>query len=60
MIRHTASACIDAPATNVWECLARLEDIPLWSEAVVSAHCDMDRARGVGAERVCRLRDRRG
>jgi polyketide cyclase/dehydrase/lipid transport protein len=55
VIRHTASACLDAPATEVWERLARLEDIQLWSESVVSARCDSERARGVGAERVCRL-----
>ena len=33
MIRHSASVCIDADASEVWERLARLEDIQLWSEA---------------------------
>ena len=47
--------CIDAPATVVWERLARLEEIALWSEAVVAAECPAGRSRGVGAERVCRL-----
>ena len=35
--------------------MARLEDIELWSEAVISATCEGERARGVGAERTCRL-----
>lgn len=33
----------------------RLEDIQLWSEAVVAAHCDRAVSRGVGAERTCKL-----
>ena len=55
MIRHRASVCIDAPAIAVWERLARLEEIELWSEVVVAAECPAGRSRGVGAERVCRL-----
>ena len=55
MIRHSASVCIDADASEVWERLARLEDIQLWSEAVLAAECNGERSRGVGAERTCRL-----
>ena len=55
MIRYGASACIDAPATEVWNWLERLEDIQPWSEAVISAECTGKRTRGVGAERTCRL-----
>jgi hypothetical protein len=33
----------------------RLEDIRLWSEAVLDARCEGDAARGVGAERTCEL-----
>jgi hypothetical protein len=55
MTRHRASVCIDAPATVVWDHLARLEEIEVWSEAVIAAECPADRSRGVGAERVCRL-----
>jgi hypothetical protein len=40
----------------VWARLARLEDIQIWSEAVVSARCTGKRSRGVGAERTCDLR----
>jgi hypothetical protein len=40
----------------VWARLARLEDIRLWSEAIVDARCEGDRSRGVGAERTCDLR----
>jgi Polyketide cyclase / dehydrase and lipid transport len=51
-----ASVCIEAPADAVWERLARLEDIRLWSEAVLDARCDGPRSKGVGAERTCDLR----
>ena len=44
MVRLYASACIEAPAATVWEHLARLEDIQLWSEQVVRARCDRERA----------------
>jgi hypothetical protein len=40
----------------VWARLARLEEISLWSEAVVDARCDGPLSRGVGAERTCDLR----
>jgi hypothetical protein len=40
----------------VWARLARLEDIRLWSEAIVDASCAEGRDHGVGAERTCRLR----
>jgi len=47
--------CIDAAHDRVWDQLARLEDIQLWSEAIVHARCPPDRAQGIGAERTCRL-----
>lgn len=56
VLRLTTTACIDAPVERVWEALARLEDIALWSEPVLAARCAPGRARGVGAERVCDLR----
>jgi hypothetical protein len=56
VIALRSSACIDAPLEEVWARLAKLEDIRLWSEAIVDARCDDGRARGVGAERTCRLR----
>jgi hypothetical protein len=55
MIRLRSSVCIDARAERVWERLARLEDIKLWSDAIVDARCPEDHDRGVGAERTCRL-----
>jgi hypothetical protein len=51
-----SSVCIDAPLEQVWARLARLEDIRLWSEAIVEASCAEGREHGVGAERTCRLR----
>jgi hypothetical protein len=56
VIRVSESACINAPAADVWAVLARLEDIRLWSEAVVDARCEGAVSRGVGAERTCDLR----
>jgi hypothetical protein len=56
MIRLLASVCIDAPAEAVWARLAKLEDIRLWSEAVLDARCEGALSQGVGAERTCDLR----
>jgi hypothetical protein len=56
MIRLAGSVCIEAPAGEVWARLARLEDIQLWSEAVVAARCGGEISGGVGAERTCDLR----
>ncbi|MBO0839163.1 MAG: hypothetical protein J2P28_27135, partial [Actinobacteria bacterium] len=47
----TATVCIEAPADEVWRCLARIEDIPLWSRAIISASTVPGHERGVGAER---------
>jgi hypothetical protein len=55
MIKLVATVCIEAPAARVWAQLARLEDIQLWSEAVLHARCKEGRSRGVGAERTCAL-----
>jgi hypothetical protein len=41
---------------DVWTSLARLEDIRLWSEAVLDARCEGAVKRDVGAERTCDLR----
>jgi hypothetical protein len=56
VITVSASACINAPTHDVWEALARLEDIRLWSEAVIDARCEGAASRGVGAQRTCDLR----
>lgn len=55
MISLFASVCIEAPATEVWAGLSKLEDIRVWSETVVDARCEGPIARGVGAERTCDL-----
>jgi hypothetical protein len=55
MIALRMSACIDAPTDRVWDRLARLEDIRLWSEAIVDSRCVDGRDHGIGAERTCRL-----
>src|SRR3954468_2586946 len=55
MIKLVASVCIEAPHDVVWARLAKLEDIQLWSEAIVHASCTGPLAQGVGAERTCEL-----
>jgi hypothetical protein len=56
VITVVGSVCIEAPAHEVWARLARLEDIRLWSEAVLDARCEGTTSRGAGAERTCDLR----
>ena len=55
MIALRSSVCIEAPAAQVWDRLARLEDISLWSEAILDARCVEGLDHGIGAERACRL-----
>src|SRR5215217_3850212 len=55
MIKLFTSVCIVAPAAIVWAQLAKLEDIQLWSEAVIRARCEGALSQGVGAERTCEL-----
>ena len=59
MIKLFASVCIEAPADIVWARLAKLEDIALWSEAVVDARWEGAISHGVGAERTCELAGKR-
>ena len=56
MITLISAVCVEAPVDVVWEHLAKLEDIQLWSEAVLEARCEGAVTRGVGAERTCDLR----
>lgn len=55
MFQLTMTVCIEAPPSSVWDALARLEDIQLWSRPVIRATCEPGRERGAGAERVCEL-----
>jgi len=55
VIRLESSVCIEAPTPVVWEALARIEDIRLWSEAVRDSRCEGPIRRGVGAEHTCDL-----
>src|SRR5262245_59923059 len=55
VIKLFASVCIEAPTAVVWAQLAKLEDIQLWSEAVLHARCEGALSEGVGAERTCEL-----
>jgi Polyketide cyclase / dehydrase and lipid transport len=47
---------VSRPAEVVWARLARLEEIQIWSEAVLDARCEGALSQGGGAERTCDLR----
>jgi ligand-binding SRPBCC domain-containing protein len=51
----TTTACIDAPANEVWAVLSRLDAIQLWVRSIEHSHCP-GQSRGVGALRVCELK----
>lgn len=55
MVQLTRSVCIDAPAADVWAVLSKLEAIVQWVPSIQHAHCP-DQSRGVGALRVCELK----
>jgi hypothetical protein len=55
MLTMAATACIDAPVEKVWSVLANLEGIHLWVRAIRHSYCP-DQSRGVGALRVCELK----
>ena len=48
------SVCIKAPRAQVWEVLADVENISLWSNAVVSAKTEEIKT-GIGTKRACTL-----
>lgn len=50
------SVCIDAEIAKVWEALTEIEKVSLWAAPVLEASCSGDLTRGIGAERVCKLK----
>lgn len=57
MLKITDTACIDASPDEVWEVLSDIENIPLWSELVLSASISSNTNKGIGTERVCTLKN---
>ncbi len=57
MLKITGTACIEASPEKVWKFLSDIENMPLWSESVLSAKCTGELKRGVGAERTCNLKN---
>ena len=53
-MKITMSVCIKAPKNQVWDVLADIENIPLWSNAVISAETGETKT-GAGATRTCKL-----
>ena len=58
MLNLKVSACIDAPVDRVWAVLSDLAAIQEWVGAIQHAYCPAQ-ARGVGALRVCELKQAR-
>ena len=56
MIRLANSVCIEASVEVVWKALADIENVTLWVEPILEASCSGDVKRGVGAERICKLK----
>ena len=56
MIRIINTVCIEASMETVWKALSNLENVTLWAEPILEAHCSGVARRGVGAERICKLR----
>jgi len=50
------TACIEAPKEDVWNILSDVSNVDLWVEPIVSASCEGDIERGVGAVRICKLK----
>ena len=55
MLKMKGMICIEASKARCWEVLADIENIPQWSEAVITAKSVISGFAGVGAERVCEL-----
>lgn len=56
MTKLVSTVCIDASKEATWAVLAKLEDISLWSEPVLSASCNDIGTRGIGSVRTCNLK----
>ena len=50
------SACINSSTEEVWKVLSDISNVNLWVDPIISAHCEGDSKRGIGAIRVCKLK----
>jgi len=57
MLKLTGSVYIESSIKETWSYLSDLERISEWSEIILSAECTGENKRGVGAERVCNLKN---
>lgn len=57
MLKMVGTACIETSPEKVWQVLANLENLPQWSEVVLSASCDGSEKQGVGTQRTCVLKN---
>lgn len=56
MIQLLLSACIEAPIDKTWAILAKVEQVNLWVEPILTAYCDSGQTKGVGTVRTCNLK----
>ncbi len=57
MLKIIGTACIDASSQRTWDVLSDIENMPQWSESVLSATCEGKHKRGIGAQRTCLLKN---
>ena len=50
------SACIEANKEQVWKVLSDISNVNLWVAPIISANCEGDIERGIGAVRICKLK----
>lgn len=55
MLQINTTIEIDAPADEVWQKLAKLDDVQHWVESVRKSYYSSEQTEGVGAERICEV-----
>ncbi|VAW76000.1 hypothetical protein MNBD_GAMMA12-2667 [hydrothermal vent metagenome] len=50
------TACIEAPKEKVWNVLSDIENVHLWIDPIISAHCEYNNQSKVGTIRTCNLK----
>ncbi|MBL4787986.1 MAG: SRPBCC family protein [Kordiimonadaceae bacterium] len=57
MIKFETIICVDVPIAQAWHEMARIDEVHLWVDALKSSRCSTPHNRGLGAVRVCELRN---
>ena len=57
MLKIISSVWIDSSLEETWSYLSDLEILHDWSEAILKSECMGTVKRGIGAERICNLKN---